>query len=385
MIHEDDLPQLESQLKEAAKDFRRLAFDIEKDSSQIKNHTDLLGVQWLAYMFIPPEYNPAPFEGGGGRKYYFMDCSDRVLSLEHLAYGDCGVLMASPGPGMSGHVIYDLGTEEQKEKYYSRVASRPTWTFFAITEPEKGSDAQNLQTHIKTGEDGRLEIWGNKTFIGNSHRAQMGVTFARRHAGPLGIEAIFIDKEKQSFLTEPLNLFGLKGAQPCRISFEGYSIEEKDIIGTHLSPSRRGLWGAIQTFNRMRPGVSAMALGVTRATYDYVQENRRSFTESEKTLWENYAARIHGMRALVRKAARIADQSAANGALASVAKIEAIRLVEEITADAFAAFGPKVIFEHPYLEKWYRDARAFEYMEGTSMIHSMQVNQAYLKGKIADV
>ncbi len=68
-----------------------------------------------------------------------------------------------------------------------------------------------------------------------------------------------------------------------------------------------------------------------------------------------------------------------------MAKIEAIRLVEEITADAFAAFGPKVIFEHPYLEKWYRDARAFEYMEGTSMIHSMQVNQAYLKGKIADV
>jgi len=384
VIHENDVPQLESQLAEAAKDFRKLAFEIESDGKAIYKYTDLPGVQWLAYMFIPPEYNPAPFLGGEGRKYYFMDCSERVMSLEHLAYGDCGVLMASPGPGMSGHVIFDLGSEEQKANYYSRVASKPTWTFFAITEPEKGSDAANLGSHLKV--DGEsFELWGEKCLVGNAHRAQLGVTFARRHPGPLGIEAILIDKENRPFQTEPMAALGLRGAEISRLKFEGYRVNKSDIVGSHLSPSRRGLWGAIQTFNRMRPGVSAMALGVSRATYDYVRENRRTLNSKQESLWDEYSTRIKGVRALVRKAARIADLDSSNGALASVAKIEAIRLVEEITADALATFGPSVVTDHPYLTKWYRDARAFEYMEGTSMIHKLQVDQAYLKGKLADV
>ncbi len=385
MIHENDLAELQGQLAEAAKDFRKVAFEVESDRDAIHRHLDLPGVQWLAYMFIPPEYNPAPFLGKEGRKYYFMECSERVLSLEALSYGDVGVLMASPGPGMSGHVIYDLGSPEQQEFYYKRVASKPTWTFFSITEPEKGSDAANLTSQLKPTGEGTYELWGEKILTGNSHRGQLGIVFARRHPGPLGIEAILVDKEARPFQTEPHKLFGLRGAEPSRLKFEGYPVKESDIVGAHLTPSRRGLWGAIQTFNRMRPGVGAMALGVARATYDYVLENRRDLTESETSLWENYRVRIAGTKALLLKAARIADQDASNGALASVAKIENIRLVEEITADALPLFGTKGIWDHPYLMKWYRDARAFEYMEGTSMIHKLHVHQAYLKGKLADV
>lgn len=384
MIDIQDLPYVESQLREAAKDFRRIGMEVEADNSAIDKYLDLPGVQWLSFMFIPEEYNPAPFKGKTGKNYYFMTCAERVVSLEALAYGDCGVLLACPGPSMSGHIVYDLGSPEQKERYYGHVSSKPTWTFFALTEPARGSDATMITTELRPGEDG-LRIFGEKRFVGNASRADIGVVFARRHPGPLGIEVVLVDRKRSPYQSEVLPTLGMRGAGISRLVFEGCPVNEDDIVGGHLNPSKRGLWGAIQTFNRMRPGLCAMAVGVAQAAYDYIIENRRDLNENEKARLQKFESRLSSVRAIVRKAARVADEDCSNGALASVAKIRAVDLVEDLTDESFRFFGPKAAWDHPWLSKWYRDARAFEYMEGTSMVHKIQLHQAFLKGKLADV
>src|SRR5262249_34271401 len=156
-----------------------------------------------------------------------------------------------------------------------RLLARPTWTFFALTEPDRGSDATALTTRLVKDDSLGLRLHGEKRFIGNGSRAQIGVVFARRNPGPLGIEAVLFQTDSEGFAARVLPTVGLRGAGISQLRFEGCKVDEADILGGDLNPSRRGLWGAIQTFNRMRSGVAAMALGVAQATYDYVRQQRR--------------------------------------------------------------------------------------------------------------
>jgi alkylation response protein AidB-like acyl-CoA dehydrogenase len=126
-----------------------------------------------------------------------------------------------------------------------------------------------------------------------------------------------------------------------------------------------------------------MALGVAQATYDYIVDNRQTFRETEKTSLDRFAFRLQTVRATVQSAAVAADADPSQGTLASMAKVMAVDLVEDITEAALPFFGPGALLDHPFLNKWYRDARGFEYMEGTSHIHRLKVGQAFALGKLS--
>lgn len=135
----------------------------------------------------------------------------------------------------------------------------------------------------------------------------------------------------------------------------------------------------------MRPSVAALALGVAQAAYDYVTEHRTVFTEREKTGLERLEIRLHSLRNMIRHAAAEIDHDANKGYLASLSKIRAASLAEEATDWALDMMGPGSMLEHPLLNKWYRDARAFEFMEGTTSIQKINVFQAYANGKMQHV
>jgi alkylation response protein AidB-like acyl-CoA dehydrogenase len=384
MMCTEDEKDLRGRLGEAARQFRRIGLDLDRDPEVIHKHLDLEGVRWLSQMSIPAELGAPLFRGKSGREYDFTSTRERVVSLECLSYGDIGVLLASPGPSLSGQVVGDLGTPEQKARYFSRLLTRPTWTFFALTEPDRGSDAAALTTRLVNDERG-FRLHGEKRFIGNGSRAQIGVVFARRNPGPLGIEAVLFDTEIDGFAARALPTMGLRGAGISQLRFDGCAVAESDIIGGNLNPSRRGLWGAILTFNRMRSGVAAMALGVAQASFDYVRQERRSFASRERSEMESFEYRLHAVRSAIYQAAEVADRDPANGTPAMVAKLQAVELVEAVTESAVRLLGPASLIEHPYLNKWYRDARGFEYMEGTSIIQKLQLFQGYRKAKLAYV
>ena len=123
-----------------------------------------------------------------------MQRLERVVFFEELAYGDAGLTLACPGPSMSGVVVSGLGLPDQQGRFFGRILAEPTWTFFALTEPGKGSDALALETALTpAGEPGAWRLDGAKRYIGNGTRAQLGVVFARSRPGPLGIEAVLIE------------------------------------------------------------------------------------------------------------------------------------------------------------------------------------------------
>ncbi|MBD1372853.1 acyl-CoA dehydrogenase family protein [Hazenella sp. IB182357] len=374
------LRELEETAKSFAQTFRKLGLEIDQNPAAINQYLHLEEIRIFSKQIIPEAYNNEPIVTSTKEKFYGITCLERVIAFEQLAYGDMGVVLACPGASLSGIVMYDLGSKAQQEKYYTRLLEKPTWTFFALSERNKGSDATAIETHMTHN-----TLNGEKYLIGNGTRADFGLVFTRKTSGPLGIEIVWIEKDAVGFQANPLNALGLKGAMLSHLKFDQCAVHDDAIIGHHLKPTRRGLWGAIQTFNRMRPGVAAAALGIAQATYDYVMAHRKQFSESEKTRLSYFEQELQAVRAVIRQGAEALDHDPNQGHLASIGKVKAVRLAESITAEALGWMGAGAFFEHPYLNKWYRDARACEYMEGTTNIQKLNIFQNYMNRKMAHV
>lgn len=374
---------LEKAMGEMANDFRNMALEIDRNPHEIYNKLDVDGINVLANLLIPEKYNDNPLVLDG-QKFYGVSVLERVIALEKLSYGDVGVVLASPGPSLSGQVVLDMGNEIQQEYYFNRFNRQKTWTFFALTEPNRGSDASNIESSM-VRQSNDLILNGEKKFIGNGKRAQIGLVFTRTNKGPLGIRSVLVDPRNEGFFAEKLETLGLKGAELSHLIFKDVHIDSTNVLGEHLSPTRRGLWGAIQTFNKMRPGVAALALGVAQATMDYIVEQKKVFNAIDQHNLSKLKEELLSVRNMVRYAACEVDQDATKGYTASMAKVKAIELVEKITEYAVYILGPNSLIEHPHLNKWYRDAKAFEFMEGTTNIQNINISQSYLSGRMTHV
>ncbi|MGC5344666.1 acyl-CoA dehydrogenase family protein [Streptomyces sp. AM 4-1-1] len=366
-----------------AEQIRPLVLPLEADPEAVREHLDLPLFSYLARTPVPREYQPDPIVVDG-HAYYGTGGLERVVFCEEIASVDAGMLLAAPGPSLSGVLVALLGDEEQRSWFYGRLMARPTWTFLALTEPDRGSDAGSLTTLLTPGaEGGPLLLNGAKRFIGNAARSDLGVVFARTRPGPLGVVAALVETARPGFEAVPFDTVGLRGNQICEVRLTDVEVPAEHVLGRHLSPTRRGLMGAVQGFNRLRPGVAALALGIARGAYEYVVAHRRTLRSAEAARLERTALRIEGVRRLVYRAGEAVDRDdPALGPLASAAKARAAQLAEEVTLEALEYFGAGARLDHPLLDKFARDARGVEFMEGTRNIQRLNLFQGLSQGKI---
>ncbi|GGM05862.1 acyl-CoA dehydrogenase family protein [Micromonospora yangpuensis] len=353
---------------------------LDRDPDAIAEHLDLPAVALQNHVLMPAEYR----RGGDARlarAVSGVSCVSWALVAERLAYGDTGMVLASPGPSLSSAAVRALADDAQQAWFYGRLAERPTWTFFGLTEPGKGSAAAELETTLTPAPDGvGWLLTGEKTYIGNGARAQLGVVLCRRAPGPWGIEAVLVDTADAGWHAELLPLVGLRGSRISRIRLDGMYIPPDRLLGAGRPRSRRGLHGALRTLLWFRPSVAALAVGVTHAVCDYVLEHRPRLGGGDRARLDDLIDRSMRVRRLVYAAAAEVDAGAANAHRIGATKMSAARLAEEATLLAADLLGPASLREHPWLEKTYRDVRAFEFMEGTGNIHRRGVFQGLLRG-----
>lgn len=306
-------------------------------------------------------------------------CLERVKILEALSYGDAGVMLASPGPSLSGILLRELGTAEQRELFFDYVRSLKARTFLAVTEPKKGSDANNMQSQlIVNPEDADTFILnGEKWLVGNGACGTIGTIIVRSSSGPLGITAILLtanDLKQKGLYRTRLATAGMSGVQLSYLSFKNFKVHRENILGQHLKPLNRGMLGLIKTFNRMRPCVGALAIGLAQAVIDYIKSERKNLRIHEKFKLDQLIIKLEIGRQLLQKAAYAVDcKPLESTAVISLAKVNATHIAEEISAESFSFFGQGSFFDHPWLAKWYRDVFAFEYMEGTTDIQRKNI------------
>jgi alkylation response protein AidB-like acyl-CoA dehydrogenase len=360
---------------EAAADLRGRALSVDADPDDMEQHLNTPVLRMIRTVCTPARFRDNDAETS---EYSFDNdsCLERVVGTMELARGDAGMVLATPGPALAGIIVDVLGSPAQQELFYRRVADGRTWTFFAMTEPARGNDATAMETRLeKVGSDG-YRLYGQKCYIGSGARGGIGVVFARTGPSPLSIRAFLVEPPKPGFSGHRLDMVGLRGAYLSELTFDGVEVPREMMLGEHLGPTRRGMWGAMRTFNNMRIQVASMALGTAFAMHDYVRGVRPDAPGSDLI-----AARLEAARMLAYDAAAYVDHDSEQAYFPSVAKLSATPLAIGISRWAAASLGAASLIEHPLLEKWHRDVRAFEFMEGTTNIQRLHVAGGYLKGR----
>lgn len=219
------------------------------------------------------------------------------------------MLLAAPGPVMSGVLVDAMGDEQQKKWFYSRIMEKPTWTFFALTEPDRGSDAGAMNTTLTPDGDDHFVLRGAKRYIGNAARADLGIVFARTRPGPLGVTAVLTETSIAGFTAEPLETIGLRGLRITAVTLDDVRVPAGQVLGRHLRATQRGMWSAVQGLNRLRPGVAAFGLGIARAAYEYILDNRRALNTAERHRIDRLGLRLTELRQLIWRSAIAVDDN----------------------------------------------------------------------------
>ncbi|MFF8726183.1 acyl-CoA dehydrogenase family protein [Streptomyces sp. NPDC015171] len=374
------LALLRGQVREWAADVLPYAAELESDPGTVRRMLDLPLLSGVATLQIPPEYAPAPLVVGRER-FDLRTALERVVFFEEGARADAGLLLSVPGPDMAGSLVDALGDRAQKDWFYGRLLERPTWTCFAMTESERGSDATSMATSLTpSAEGGSLLLRGGKRFVGNAVRAGIAVVFARMSPGPLGIRAVLVDTAAPGFAAEPIPTMGLRAIQLGAVTLDAVQVPEEHLLGRHLPAIRQGMWGWLRTFHVWRTVLAAMGVGIAAAAHAYARRERRTPSPRVREQLDAMDQRIRSARQLTHRAARTVDADPSDGTLACAAKLAASRLADRTTREALALLGPGARLDHPALDKMARDAQGLEFMEGTSNMQRLSVFNGVMRG-----
>jgi acyl-CoA dehydrogenase len=329
--------------------------------------------------------------------------SERTLSMcitvEELCWGDVGLYLSIPNPGLGGAAVAAAGTADQKERFLSRFKDgAPKWGAMAITEPSCGSDSSAIQTTaVKDGDHWVLN--GTKIFCTSGLMAAeksdgFVVVWATldRSAGRAGIRAFVVDAHTPGmYVTKCEDKLGIRASDTATIVFEDCKIPLDNILGSAEIPkTSQGFKGAMATFDATRPIVAASAIGVARAALDYVREvlNEKGvkvrygapphkLTALERDFME-MEAQVQAARLLVWRAAWMLDNAKQNSLEASMCKAKAGLVVTWVTQKAVELLGPLGYSRGSLLEKWMRDAKISDIYEGTQQINQLIIARRIL-------
>ena len=318
-----------------------------------------------------------PEEWGGS----FTDYVAYALAMEEIAAG-----CAATATLMSVHnsvgcgPILAWGSDAQKKRWLPDMASGRKVGCFCLTEPQAGSEANNLKTRA-THKDGGWVLDGNKQFVTNGKRAAVAIVFAVTDPdlGKKGLSAFIVSTDTPGFKPQKLeDKLGIRASDTCAIVLEGCALPEEALLG----PRGKGLAIALSNLEGGRIGIAAQALGIARAAFEAALAYAKERTQFGKKLTEHapiasyladMATRINAARMLIHHAARMRSEGIPCLCEASQAKLYASELAEWVCSKAIQVHGGYGYLHDYPVERHYRDARITQIYEGTSEIQRMLI------------
>ena len=321
-----------------------------------------------------------------------------VVTTEELCWGDAGLFLSIPNPGLGGAAVMAAGTPEQKERFLKRFrGGKPKWGAMAITEPGCGSDSAAVTT-TATRDGDHWVINGTKIFCTSGQMAAeksegFVVVWATvdKNAGRAGIKPFVVEHDTPGMTVVRVeNKLGIRVSDTAALVFDNCRIPLDHILGSPEVRPEGGFKNVMATFDATRPIVAAMAIGVGRAALDFVadflkQQNvairygisprrlgaiERDFMEME--------VQLKAARLLTWRAAWMLDVGKRNNLEASMAKAKAGLAVTQITQKAVEILGPLGYSRQYLVEKWMRDAKINDIFEGTQQINMLIVARRIL-------
>lgn len=365
----------------AARDFAKnelLPGVIERDehqkfpAEQIKK----LGELGFMGMMVDPKY------GGSG-----MDAVSYVLAMEEISKIDASVSVCmSVNNSLVCWGLETYGSEEQKQKYLTELASGQKIGAFLLSEPEAGSDATSQRTTAEDKGDYYL-LNGTKNWITNGSSASYYLVIAQTYPekGHRGINALIVHKDWPGVTVGAKeNKMGIRGSDTHSIMFQDVKVPKANRIGE----DGFGFKFAMKTLAGGRIGIASQALGIASGAYElalkYSKERKAFGTEimnhqAVAFKLADMATAIEGARMLCLKAAWLKDQHEDFERAAAMAKLYASEIAQWVTNEAVQVHGGYGYVKEFHVERLMRDAKITQIYEGTSEVQKIVISRSVLK------
>ncbi|MEM6724338.1 MAG: acyl-CoA dehydrogenase, partial [Bacteroidota bacterium] len=371
-------------VKEAARDFAHNVLKagvIERDTHMTYPTEQVNEMKALGFMgmMVDPQY------GGGG-----MDTLSYVIALEELSKIDnsCSVIM-SVNNSLVCWGLEAYGTEAQKEKYLSKLATGESIGAFCLSEPEAGSDATMQRTTAVDMGDHYL-LNGTKNWITNGGSSDVHLVIAQsdKSAGHRGINTFIVETGWDGVsIGAKEDKLGIRSSDTHSIMYTDVKVPKENMLG----PEGFGFKFAMKTLEGGRIGIAAQALGIAAGAYELAQayaKERKAFGQpiikhqGVSFKLAEMATQIEAARMLVYRAAWLKDQGMPYGTASAMAKLYASDVAMKATVEAVQVHGGYGFVKEYHVERLMRDAKITQIYEGTSEIQKLVITRAIEKGEI---
>ncbi|MDW8483147.1 MAG: acyl-CoA dehydrogenase [Saprospiraceae bacterium] len=371
-------------VREAARQFAQNELKpgvIERDSKMLYPYEQVRRMAELGFlgMMTSPEY------GGGG-----MDTLSYVIAMEEISKVDnsCSVIM-SVNNSLVCWGLETYGTEEQKRKYLTKLATGEWIGAFCLSEPEAGSDATSQRTTaIDLGDYYLLN--GTKNWITNGGTSQVHLVMAQTHPekGHHGINAFIVETSWPGVVIGAKeDKLGIRASDTHTIMYNDVKVPKENRIGE----DGFGFKFAMNTLNGGRIGIAAQALGIAAGAYelalDYAKQRQafgKPIAQHQAIAFKlaDMATEIEAARLMVYRAAWLKDQGLDYAQAAAMAKLFASEVAMRQTVEAVQIHGGYGYVKEYHVERLMRDAKITQIYEGTSEVQRIVISRGVLNGNL---
>jgi len=352
---------------------------IERDTTMAYPKEQVRKMAELGFlgMMVSPDY------GGGG-----MDTISYVLAMEEISKIDnsCSVIM-SVNNSLVCWGIEEYGTEAQKQKYLTKLATGEWIGAFCLSEPEAGSDATSQRTTAVDMGDHYL-INGTKNWITNGGTSQVHVVIAQTNPelGHKGINAFIVETNWEGVtVSAKEDKLGIRSSDTHSIMYTDVKVPKENRIGA----DGFGFKFAMKVLAGGRIGIAAQALGIAGGSYElsiaYSKEREafgKPISQHQAVAFKlaDMATDIEAAKLLVYRSAWLKDVGMDYTAASSMAKVFASEAAMKHSIEAVQIHGGYGFVKEYHVERLMRDAKITQIYEGTSEVQRIVISRNLLKG-----
>jgi acyl-CoA dehydrogenase len=283
------------------------------------------------------------------------------------------------------------GTDQQRRRYLPRLASGEWTACFALSEPEAGSDAANIQTTAERRGEGWV-LNGTKIYVTNGDVADMATVLAvtdRERRAHGGITAFLVERDSPGYSIGTIEKkMGIHGTHTCELIFDDCQVPEESVVGGEVGVGR-GFKTAMRVLDRGRLSQGAVALGGAQRLLELSLEHARQRVQFGKPIARfqavqfmlaDMATEIYAGRQMLYHAARLRDERGeAVTREASMVKLFCSEMAGRVADKAVQIHGGMGYMREVPVERFYRDLRLTRIFEGTSEIQRLIIARELLK------
>jgi alkylation response protein AidB-like acyl-CoA dehydrogenase len=314
--------------------------------------------------------------GGGGQGMLTY-----LAVLEEIAAGSLSLAVGLSVHHLSAFGIHEFASDGLKEKCLPKLFSGEWLGAYALSEATSGSDAAALQTRAhRDGHGWRLS--GTKRFISHAGEAECYLVIARTgDDSPTGISAFAVEKGWPGFDFGKLESKMGWHASPMReLLFDGCLVPDDNLVGLE----GQGFAVALAALDSGRLGIAACSVGLAQAALDAAVDFTRERSQfghpvidfqGLQFMLADAATQIEAARRLYREAARARDDGRGASVDCSMAKLFASDVAMRVTTDAVQAHGGYGYMREYPVERFMREAKALQIVEGTNQVQRMIIGR----------